>query len=50
MWLVEADGDPRPADDAEELAWFGAGELPDEMAFPHQDELLRGWAARQQQA
>jgi 8-oxo-dGTP diphosphatase len=49
-WLVEADGDPRPADDVEELAWFGPDELPDEMAFPHQDELLRAWAARQQQA
>jgi len=49
-WLVEADGDPRAADDAEELAWFGPDELPDEMAFPHQDGLLRTWAARQQQA
>jgi 8-oxo-dGTP diphosphatase len=49
-WLVEADGDPRPADDVEELAWFGPAELPGEMAFPHQAELLRGWAARQQQS
>jgi ADP-ribose pyrophosphatase YjhB (NUDIX family) len=49
-WLVEADGDPRPADDVEELDWFGPAELPDEMAFPHQAELLRGWAARQQQS
>ena len=49
-WLVEADGDPRPADDAEELAWFGPDDLPDEMAFPHQRELLAAWAARQQQA
>jgi len=48
-WLVEADGEPRPADDVEELAWFGPDELPAEMAFPHQDELLRRWAARQQQ-
>ena len=48
-WLVEAEGDPHPADDAEELAWFGPDELPDEMAFSHQDELLRTWAARQQQ-
>jgi ADP-ribose pyrophosphatase YjhB (NUDIX family) len=46
-WLVTGDGDPRPADDVEELAWFGPGELPDEMAFAHQDELLRAWAARQ---
>jgi len=48
-WLVEADGDPRAADDAEELAWFGPEELPGEMAFAHQDRLLRTWAARQQQ-
>jgi 8-oxo-dGTP diphosphatase len=46
-WLVVGDGDPRPADDVEELAWFGPGELPGEMAFAHQDELLRRWAARQ---
>src|SRR5262249_19713272 len=49
-WLVEADGDPRPADDVEELAWFGPAELPGEMAFPHQSELLRAWAARQLQS
>jgi len=48
-WLVEADGDPQAGDDAEELAWFGPDELPDEMAFSHQDGLLRTWAARQQQ-
>ena len=45
-WLVEGDGEPRPADDVEELAWFGPDELPEEMAFSHQDELLRAWAAR----
>jgi ADP-ribose pyrophosphatase YjhB (NUDIX family) len=49
-WLVEGDGDPSAADDAEELAWFGPDELPDEMAFSHQDRLLHAWAARQQQA
>ena len=42
----EAGGVDRKA----ELAWFGPAELPDEMAFPHQAELLRGWAARQQQS
>ena len=45
-WLVEGDGEPRPADDVDELAWFGPDELPEEMAFSHQDELLRAWAAR----
>jgi ADP-ribose pyrophosphatase YjhB (NUDIX family) len=49
-WLVEGEGDPRAADDAEELAWFGPDELPQEMAFPHQDEVLRAWAARHQHA
>ena len=46
-WLVAADGDPRAADDVEELAWFGPGELPQEMAFAHQEELLRDWARKQ---
>lgn len=49
-WLVEAEGEPVAADDAEELRWFGPDELPEEMAFPHQDELLRTWAARKQHA
>jgi 8-oxo-dGTP diphosphatase len=48
-WLVTAEGEPRAADDVEELRWFGPDELPDEMAFAHQDELLRAWAAGQQQ-
>jgi len=43
-WLVRGDGEPAPADDVEELRWFGPGELPAEMAFAHQDELLRRWA------
>jgi ADP-ribose pyrophosphatase YjhB (NUDIX family) len=43
-WLVAAEGEPQPADDVEELGWFGPGELPDEMAFAHQDALLRDWA------
>jgi ADP-ribose pyrophosphatase YjhB (NUDIX family) len=49
-WLVEAEGEPQAADDAEELRWFGPDELPSEMAFPHQDELLRVWAARHEHA
>jgi ADP-ribose pyrophosphatase YjhB (NUDIX family) len=42
-WLVRGEGEPRPGDDVGELAFFGPGELPAEMAFPHQDELLRTW-------
>jgi ADP-ribose pyrophosphatase YjhB (NUDIX family) len=49
-WLVEGDGDPQAADDVEELAWFGPDDLPREMAFAHQERLLREWAARQQHA
>jgi ADP-ribose pyrophosphatase YjhB (NUDIX family) len=46
-WLVAGEGEPRPADDVEELAWFGPGELPHEMAFAHQDGLLHDWARKQ---
>lgn len=45
-WIVEADGEPFPADDVEELAWFGPGELPEEMAFASQHEVLRLWTER----
>jgi ADP-ribose pyrophosphatase YjhB (NUDIX family) len=49
-WLVRGEGDPQAADDVAELRWFRPGELPEKMAFSHQDELLRRWAARQQNA
>jgi ADP-ribose pyrophosphatase YjhB (NUDIX family) len=49
-YVVRGDGDPRPADDVDELRWFAADELPAEMAFPGQDEVLRVWAARHQDA
>ena len=45
-WLVRAAGEPRPADDVAELRFFGPDELPAEMAFRHQDDVLRAWAAR----
>jgi ADP-ribose pyrophosphatase YjhB (NUDIX family) len=45
-WVVTGDGEPRPADDVAELRFFGPDELPAEMAFGHQDEVLRRWAAR----
>jgi ADP-ribose pyrophosphatase YjhB (NUDIX family) len=45
-WLVAGDGEPRAADDVVELRFFGPDELPAEMAFGHQDEVLRRWAAQ----
>jgi 8-oxo-dGTP pyrophosphatase MutT (NUDIX family) len=44
-WLVTAEGEPRAADDVDELAWFGPNELPAQMAFPHQDVVLERWRA-----
>jgi ADP-ribose pyrophosphatase YjhB (NUDIX family) len=44
-WLVAGDGQPRPADDVAELAFFGPSEVPAVMAFPGQDRVLAGWAA-----
>jgi ADP-ribose pyrophosphatase YjhB (NUDIX family) len=49
-WLVGGEGEPCAADDVDELAWFGPAGLPGEMAFSHQDELLRRWAAGLQDA
>jgi ADP-ribose pyrophosphatase YjhB (NUDIX family) len=49
-WLVRADGEPHAADDVEELRWFAPDALPAEMAFRHQDGLLRAWAARYEDA
>ena len=43
-WRVTADGEPRAADDVEQLGFFGPDELPAEMAFAHQDTLLAAWA------
>jgi ADP-ribose pyrophosphatase YjhB (NUDIX family) len=45
-WIVRGEGDPVPADDVAELAWFAPDELPNEMAFPSQPSLLRAWARR----
>lgn len=47
-WIVRGDGDPVAADDVEELRWFARDALPDEMAFPGQEDVLRAWAVRQQ--
>ncbi len=46
-WIVEATGEPVPADDVEELAWFAPDEIPEEMAFESQNDLLRRWAGMQ---
>ena len=46
-WVVQADGEPVAADDVEELAWFGPDEIPTEMAFPSQNDVMRDWARRQ---
>jgi ADP-ribose pyrophosphatase YjhB (NUDIX family) len=43
-WSVAGDGEPHPADDVAELAFFGPNELPAEMAFPGQDRVLAAWA------
>ena len=45
-WLVRGEGEPQAADDVAELRWFRPDELPDEMAFPSQEGVLRAWAAR----
>jgi len=45
-WLVRGDGEPVADDDVEELAWFGAEALPEEMAFPSQEAVLRHWRER----
>lgn len=43
-YLAElAPGTPRPQDDVAELRWFGPGELPEELAFPHERAVLEAW-------
>lgn len=48
-YIVRGEGEPAPADDVDELCWFGPDELPDEMAFPGQDLVLCEWARRHEQ-
>jgi len=45
-WVVHGEGEPQAADDVAELAWFAPDELPGEMAFATQTEVLRRWIAR----
>ncbi len=36
-------GEPRPADDADAIGWFGPDELPDNLAFAHMAAALADW-------
>jgi ADP-ribose pyrophosphatase YjhB (NUDIX family) len=46
-WIVRGHGEPRAADDIDDLRWFAPDELPQEMAFPSQVEVLRHWTERE---
>jgi ADP-ribose pyrophosphatase YjhB (NUDIX family) len=43
-WIVTGEGEPQPADDVSELAFFAPSELPAELAFPGQNRILADWA------
>lgn len=47
-WIARADGEPRPADDVAEVAWFAPDELPapEEFAFPNTVAALEAWRAQ----
>jgi len=46
-YLVDViSGEPQPADDLAELAWFAAGALPERIAFPNAREVLALWERR----
>jgi len=40
------DTEPQAADDVSELAWFAPDELPSQMAFKHEHQVLADWRAR----
>jgi ADP-ribose pyrophosphatase YjhB (NUDIX family) len=44
-WTVRiTDGEPQPADDVAEFAWFAPDEIPrDELAFNHLEQVLSAW-------
>jgi ADP-ribose pyrophosphatase YjhB (NUDIX family) len=46
VWRARAGGEPRPADDIDEVAWFAPDELPPdgELAFRNVALILREWA------
>jgi ADP-ribose pyrophosphatase YjhB (NUDIX family) len=46
-YLADApNGTPRPADDVADLAWFSPDEIPDQMAFAHERQVLDDWRRR----
>lgn len=46
-YLVETvDAEPHPASDVVELAWFGPGELPEDIAFTCNRQALDDWRKR----
>jgi 8-oxo-dGTP diphosphatase len=52
-WTARAlSGDPSPADDVDELRWFGADELPPphELAFENVPLVLAAWRSRHEHA
>jgi ADP-ribose pyrophosphatase YjhB (NUDIX family) len=52
-WTARAvSGEPKAADDVDDLRWFAAGELPppDELAFENVQLVLAEWRSRQQDA
>jgi ADP-ribose pyrophosphatase YjhB (NUDIX family) len=52
-WTARArGGEPAPADDVDDLRWFGADELPppEELAFENVPLVLAAWRSRQQDA
>lgn len=51
FWLARVTGgEPRPADDVAELAWFAPDELPppEELAFTQVADVLSAWRRRRQ--
>ena len=44
VYRVVAEGEPRAGDDAEEVAFFGPGELPAQIAFEAHRQALQDWA------
>jgi ADP-ribose pyrophosphatase YjhB (NUDIX family) len=41
--VAVASGRPQAASDVAALAWFGPGEIPRPLAFPHQEQVVRAW-------